>query len=164
MNCQAIVFLTVNAIPWIVADSRLKSQETPDQGVDVIHFPFELGNESNSSAFLTVDLKDLNNFTVCFVFMVDGLVDVVQHVDIATFRQMLLSLSVFKQFESIADISFESGSFAPYQWIHTCFSVTQLKTEGNITLVVNGNEKATGKLDFKNTPWFLNMTLENAKR
>ena len=157
MNCQALVFLFLNVFPWIVANSRLKSDETSDQrDVGAIYYPHMFVDESNSSAILSVDLEDLN--------MVDGLVDVVQHVDIATFRQMLLSLSVFKQFESIADISFESGSFEPYQWIHMCFSVTQLKTEGNITLVVNGNEKATGKLDFKNTPWFLNMTLENAKR
>ena len=46
-----------------------------EREVDVIYSPYEGMGGSNSSAVLSVDLEDLNNFTVCFAFMIDGLAD-----------------------------------------------------------------------------------------
>ena len=95
MNCQALVFLFLNVLPCSKADSRLKPEETSDQrDVDAIYYPHKFGDDSNSSAILSVDLIDLNNFTVCFAFMVDSLVDVPQHADISTFWNMLASFSM----------------------------------------------------------------------
>ena len=96
MNCQALVVLFLNVLPLGVADDRLKPNETSDdqREIDVIYYPHEPVAKSNSSAILTVDLKDLYNFTVCFAFMVDGLVDIAQEADVVTFWNMLASFSI----------------------------------------------------------------------
>ena len=94
-------------------DERYETQEETsepvDIEVDVIYSPYEDENEGISSAVLSVDLKDLTNFTVCFKFMVDGLADEALQADIVTFWQMLSSFFVHEQVQMA--IIFQEGSF-----------------------------------------------------
>ena len=146
MNCQALVFLFLNVLPWSEAVSRLKPDETSDQrDVDAIYYPHKFGDDSNSSAILSVDLIDLNNFTVCFAFMVDGLPDVADGAEIVTFWQMLASF--FPPEQVGFGITIRDGSFAPFRWIRTCFSLDFEKA--NIVLVVDGKEITKGSLKFE---------------
>ena len=82
--------------------------------VDAIYSPYAFSPEDKetiSSAVLSVDLKDLTDFTVCFAFMVDGLADVPSYPDTITFWHMLASFSFDVSFDALL---IEDGSFAPY--------------------------------------------------
>ena len=158
MNNFLLAVLLRHFIPVIA----LGKIENDDKEVDVIYSPYEIGGDNNNCAALSVDLKDLNKFTVCFAFMVDGLVDVAYNAadvatspDIVTFWFMLASISINVEFDSL---SIEDGSFAPYKWIRTCFSIDFVK--GNATLVANGNEISKAKVDLTTKPKLFNMTLE----
>ena len=153
MNYFFLAVLLGHFIPVIALDKT----ENGDKEVDVIYFPYEIGGDNNNSAVLSVDLKDLNNFTVCFAFMVDGMVDVADNADTATFWYMMAAFSTKVNFDSLL---IEEGTFAPLQWVHTCISINFVL--GKASLVVNGHIKISkAKVDLDTEPKFLNMTLES---
>ena len=161
MTLQILVFILFTCVPLNRANEIKKPKKPIDRReVDVIYSPYDGKGENGnkSSAVLSVNLEDLTDFTVCFAAMVDGLVDTPGHfADIATFWHILASFFVPEQVG--LEIPFEEGSFAPYQWIHTCFSVNRVK--GDATIVVNGIEKSKGKIFFLDKLRFLKVTLEN---
>ena len=78
MLCQ-ILLLHILSLDK-VSGSQLENV-SDEKEVDVIYFPYPYGPEEKiiSNAVLSVDLNELTNFSVCFAFMVDGLVDVATH-------------------------------------------------------------------------------------
>ena len=91
--------------------------------------------------------------------MVDGLVDVADNADTATFWYMMAAFSMKVNFDSLL---IEEGTFAPLQWIHTCLSINFVMAEAS--LVVNGHIKINkAKVDLETKPKFLNVTLENTQ-
>ena len=135
-----------------------KPKGPSDEGeVDVIYSPYEGEGQKKSSAILSVALEDLTNCTVCFAFMEDGLAYVDQHADIATFWQTFASFSFGGPENVNLNITFEEGSFAPFQWVRTCFTIDLVN--GSCTLVVNGNETSRGTIKFTEKIPSLNMAL-----
>ena len=102
MTLQVLVFLLFACLSLSIANDIKRAKEPPSNSreVDVIYLPYEDRDEhrGNSSAVLSVDLKDLTDFTVCFKFMVDGLADVSHGAEIATFWHILASFFVPEQF------------------------------------------------------------------
>ena len=92
-----IVYLLFNILSLDVVNGSQIEKNDGNNEVDVIYSPYE----KNSSAVLSVDLKDLTNFTVCSAFMVDGLVDVASSPDTATFWNILSSFSICVKYDSL---------------------------------------------------------------
>ena len=70
----------------------LDEKENCEKEVDIIYFPNEKWDAKTSRAALSVDLKDMNNLTVCFAFMVDGLIDAAISPDSNIFLYKLASI------------------------------------------------------------------------
>ena len=134
MICQVLVFLFFHILHLDAVSGNQIEKNYGNNEVKVIYSPFyadgPVEKDNISSAVLSVDLKDLTNLTVCFAFMVDGLFHEAPHPDIATFWFMLAAFSRLEYFDSL---SIEDGSFAPYKWIRSCFSIDFDKD--NATLV-----------------------------
>ena len=156
-SCEIMNYLLLAVLIWhSTSTNALDEGEKDEREVDVIFRAAGFGN--SSSAILSVDLKDLTSFTVCFAFMLDRLVDVTPSPDTATFWYVLESISIYVKFDSLF---IDDGTFALYKWIHTCYSIDLVKD--NVTLVINGHEISKGKVNLETKPKFFNMTLENTR-
>ena len=87
--CVPLLFLFLS--PDAVNGNKPEKQDD-DRKVDVIFSPFNFGTEDKktiaSSAVLSIALENRTELTLCFAFMVDGLVDVGTYPDTWTFFYM----------------------------------------------------------------------------
>ena len=134
MICQILVYLLFHILSLDPVSGSQLEKISDDKEVEAIYSPFgpERREESTSSAVLSVDLKDVTKISVCFAFMVDGLVDVPTHPDTTTFWYMLAAM--FPPDEVKIEIPFEDGSFRRKTSFQIIPNVLSFDTENFKTL------------------------------
>ena len=152
MDWQMILF-SVCIVPSKVLGENL---ERPLISVDVIHLPYKPNYQYTryDSAVLSVELKDQQNFTVCFAAMLEAFSDARGNLDRAIFNSILKAISIRFDFATSAKDLF----FKPCKWIHTCISISFASETANI--IMNGIKVMEGNVEKDTKKTHLNITLE----
>ena len=86
MFTQSLLFPLFCLLPIVVIGKSQPDKPIAKQENDTIFFPNQKAKGKNKqSATLLLDLINLSDLTLCFAFMVDGLVDEPSHPDSRTF-------------------------------------------------------------------------------
>ena len=117
MDWQMILF-SVCIVPSKVLGENL---ERPLISVDVIHLPYKPNYQYTryDSSVLSVELKDQQNFTVCFAAMLEAFSDARGNLDRTIFNSILKAISIRFDFATSAkDLFLQTMQMDPHLHIH----------------------------------------------